>query len=174
MQKTSKKNGIIFTNKRNRGSSVLELLFYIAFFATLSLLVIDAMITMAKSFKETSVQMELMQGGNIIEKISREIRQADSINSISASDLKLNTKDDSGADKTEEFLLSSPNIQFLENNILTGNLNTPNITVTSLVFSQINTTQSKAVKISLTIKSNNDKLSRAVDFYDTVVLRGSY
>ena len=109
-----------------------------------------------------------------MERMSREIRQAYSINSISSSDLKLDTKDDAGANKTVEFLLSGNSLQLLENNVLTGNLNSPNITVMALTFTQITTAKGQGVKIFLTVKSNNDASSRNQDFYDTVVLRGKY
>ncbi|MBI2627594.1 hypothetical protein HYW72_01540 [Candidatus Nomurabacteria bacterium] len=157
-----------------KGYAILELLFYIAFFAIFSLIVINAMITMTKSFRETSIYGELAQSGVIMERMSREIRQAYDISSIGANNLKLNTKDDAGANKTIEFLLSGFNLQLLENNIFTGNLNAPNIAVTVLAFSQITTVKGKAVKIFLTVKSNNDALNRTFDFYDTIVLRGAY
>src|SRR3989338_8033873 len=76
-----------------RGYAILELLFYITFFSILSLVVINAMITMTKSFRETAIQAELIESGSIMERMEREIRQALSINSIVANDLKLNTKD---------------------------------------------------------------------------------
>ena len=154
--------------------ALVELVFYIVLFAILSLLVIDAMITMAKAFKETTIQAELVESNAIMERISREIRGSYDINTISTSDLKLNTKDDAGANKTVEFLLSGSDIQLLENSVLTGNLNTPNITVSNLTFTQITTTAGKAVKISLTVRSDNDAQNRSVDFYNTVTLRGSY
>lgn len=160
--------------KKNSGYAILELLFYIVFLSLISLVVINALIITTKSFKETAISGEWMQSGIIMEKISREIRQANDISFINVNDLKLNTKDDAGADKAVEFLLSGTNIQFLENNFLTGNLNTPNITVTGLTFTQINTAKSKAVKIVLSVRSNNDISTRIQNFYDTVVLRGSY
>ena len=159
---------------RKEGYAILELLFYIALFSILSLVVINAMIIMARSFRETSLQAEFMQGRDIMERISREIRGSFSISSISANDLKLNTKDDAGADKTVEFLLSGSNIQLLENNILTGNLNNPDIIITNLAFSDITTVKGKAVKIVLSFNSSNDSLSRTQEFYDTIVLRGGY
>ena len=109
-----------------------------------------------------------------MERISREIKQADSINTISSTDLKLNTKDEAGADKTVEFLLSGSDVQILENDVLTGNLNPESVSVSSLDFTEITTTKSKAVKIILTVSSENDLLNRNEVFYDTVVLRGSY
>lgn len=166
---------IIKKNKKKNGYALLELLFYISLFAILTIVVIDAMITMARSFKETTIQAELVQSGTIMERMSREIRQANDISSISANDLVLNT----GVNKTVEFKFISdePDVQLWENsgsNIFTGNLNTPNIIVTALNFTQIITTKGKAVKILLTVKSTNDVSGRTQNFYDTVVLRGSY
>ncbi|OGI95138.1 hypothetical protein A3A03_01805 [Candidatus Nomurabacteria bacterium RIFCSPLOWO2_01_FULL_40_18] len=165
---------MIKITKKQNGYAVLELLFYISFFAVLSLVVINAMITMAKSFRETAIQAEFMQSGNIMERISREIRQAYNISLISGSDLVLNTKDDAGVDKTVEFLLSSTNLRLIENGVLTGNLNTPNISVTAVTFTQITTAKGKAVKVTMTLVSQNDTLNRSQNFYDTVVLRGIY
>ena len=165
---------VIKKNKTKNGYAVLELLFYISLFIVLSLVVINSMIIMAKSFQETAIQAELVQSETIMERMIREIRSSYDINSISATDLILNTTDGDGANKTVEFLLSGSNLQLLENNILTGNLNTPHIVVTALTFTQIITARGKAIKIFLTIRSTNDILARTQDFYDTVVLRGNY
>lgn len=161
-------------NKKEGGYAILELLFYISFFAVLSILVINAMIAMTDSFRETAVYSEFVQSGFMMEKISRDVRSSYSVNSITLTSLKLNTADDAGVNKTVEFALSGTNIQLLENNVLLGNLNTPNITITGLNFTEITTTEGKAVKIVLTLSSVNDKLGRSVEFYNTVALRGSY
>ena len=159
---------------KNKGATLLELLFYIAFFITFSLLVISAMITMTRSFRETGIQGELAQGGVIMERMVREIRQAYDIGSLSTSDLVLNTKDSGGANKTVEFVLSGSDIQLLENGVLTGNLNTSKIVVTGLAFTQITTVKGKAVMLTFSIRSTSDALARTFDFYDTIVLRGKY
>ncbi len=161
-------------NKTINGYAIFELLFYIAFFSVLSLVAINAIIMMTSSFKETAIQSELAQSGTIMEKMSREIRRAYDISSISATNIILNTKDDDGANKTVEFSFLNSNVELLENGALVGNLNAPNIIVSGLIFTQITTVKGKAVKILLTLKSNNDKFGRFIDFYDTVVLRDSY
>jgi len=158
----------------NKGYVLLETVFYILLFAIISIAVINAMITMTKAFKETLIQSELMQGGNVMERISREIRQAYGINSITVNSLKINTKDNNGVNKTVEFLLSGSDIRLLENDVFTGNLNTSNVAITDINFTQINTLKGTAVKISLTVKSNHDLQDRNETFYDTVVLRGDY
>ena len=157
-----------------KGYAIFELLFYIALFTILILAVINSMITMTRSFRETAVQSEFVQSGTIMERIGRENRGANGINTISATDLVLNTKDINGVNKTVEFLLSGANIKLLESSVLTGNLNTPNISVTALAFTQITEAQGKAVKVSLTLKVSGDASGRLVNFYDTVVLRGIY
>jgi Tfp pilus assembly protein PilE len=161
-------------NKRNGGYAILELLFYIALFSVLSFVIINAMIAMSKSFKETVVQVELMQSVNILERISREIRGAHGINTISVNNLVLNTKDEADVDKTVQFLVAGSNLQLLENGVLIGNLNTPNLQVAALSFAEIITAQGKAIKVFLTVRSVNDTTGRSEDFYNTVVLRGDY
>lgn len=160
-------------NQKN-GYTILELLFYVAIFAVLSLIVINAFLVMTKAFRETSLQIELSTALNIMERISRDTRSAYSINAISSNSLTLNTKDDAGLNKTVQFLLSGSNVQFLENGVLVGNLNTANILVTSLTFSQITTAKATAVKIFLGAKSSKDPMNRIENFYDTVTLRGDY
>ncbi len=158
----------------NDGYSLLELVFYIALFTILSIAVLNALMTMTKAFKETAINLELSQGASIVERIAREIRRAESINTISASDLTLNTTDSGGASQTVRFLLSSSNLQFFENGGLVGNLNTADLAVTALSFTEITTTEGEAVRFVVTVRSLNDTLNRIIDFNNTIVLRGGY
>lgn len=160
-------------NKKS-GFAILETLLYISFFVILSIVVINAMITMTRSFKETKIQADLIQGSSVTERISREIKQADSINSIGVGDLKLNTKDENGVNKTVRFFLSGTDVQIFENDVLIGNLNSSDITVSGLTFSQITTVKGSAVKFSVAVQSTKDALDRTKVFYNTVVLRGDY
>jgi hypothetical protein len=162
--------------KINGGDTLVEMLFYIALFALLSIVVINSMITMMKSFKEVTIQREITQGGEIMERISREIGGANKINSVVDvnGDLKLDTKDDVGADKLVEFVLTNSNIRLLENSNYTGDLNSPNIKINTLTFNQINTAKGEAIKVFLTISSKHDSQNRNFNYYDTIVLRGNY
>ncbi len=159
---------------KNKGYTLIELVFYIALFAVLSFSVISALITMTKSFKETTIQAQLTVGGDVMDRLSREIRKANSITAITSTDLTLATTDDAGADKTLEFQLSGTDLKLIENSTFTGNLNTPNIAITALTFTQITTAQGKGIKVVVTIKSVNDTLARTADYNDTIVLRGGY
>ena len=167
---------ILKFKKKNKGYSLVEMIFYIAIFTMLSIVVINSMITMMKSFKEVSIQREITQGAQIMERISREIKGAKAINSIVNvnGDIKLDTKDDSGNNKLIEFVLTNYNIRLLENSNYIGDLNSHNIKVTALTFTQITTIKGQAIKIVLTISSNHDSKNRNYHFYDTIVLRGNY
>lgn|SRR3990167_1988114 len=156
------------------GYSILELLFYITFFTVLALVVIQAIITMTRSFRESAVQGDLSESAQIMERISREIRGSDSIASISANNLRLNTKDSGGVGKTVEFILSGDSVQLWENGALTSSLNSGTIFVTDLGFTEITTVKGKAVRVILTLYSTRDSLNRPFTFYDTIVLRGDY
>lgn len=159
--------------KYNTGVSIIETLFYIVLFTIISFAIINALMTMMKSFKDTSIQRELVSSGTIMEIMSREIKKANGISSISLSDLTLNTKDDSGNAKTVQFVLSGTNILFKENNILTGNLNSPSINVSNFSFTQITLSNGKAIKISFSVSPVSNP-SKVENYYDTIVLRGSY
>ncbi len=161
-------------SKTNGGYTLVELVFYVSLFAVLTLSVINAMITMTKSFRETSINVQLTQSSNIMERISREVRQASAVTVSSPTNITLTTTDSAGSPKTVQFILSGSNIQLLENGASVGNLNSPRIVVTGLTFTEITTVEGKALKIFFTVRSTTDTQGRLIDFYDTVVLRGGY
>lgn len=167
---------IVKNKKKSRGGyAIIETIFYISIFVVLSIAIINSMIYMAKYFKETKVQRELSEGASVIERLSREIRNAYDITSITPTSLKLTTEGEEGTPtKTIDFILSGGEVQMLDDNALVGNINSANITVTALSFTQINTTEGKAVRVTLTVQSESDLLGRTADFFNTVALRGLY
>jgi hypothetical protein len=160
--------------KNQKGYAMLELLFYISFFAVLTIVVINAMISMTASFRESTVYTETLRSGNVMERMSREIRQADSISVIVGSTLGLNTTDVNGDPRTVQFSLSGGDVNFTEDGTLVGSLNPAGIQVSGLSFTDITTTEGRAVRIVLTVVAENDKHARSVEFYNTIGLRGSY
>ena len=160
--------------KHNTGFAIVEFLFYISILAMLVLVLINALITMTRSFKETTIYTQLQSGNQVFERITRSIKQASSITAISASDLVLVTKDLNNNNQNVQFVLSGNNINYLENGASVGNLNSPSLVVTALSFAQVTTTKGTGVKISMSVRSVNDTQNRVESFYDTIVLRGDY
>ena len=161
----------------------MELLFYFAFLAILTTVVINALLAMTNAFRETTVITEFTQAGDIMERISREIKQATSISSISTNSLVLNSTDSSGNTETVTFSLSNPSgdsdVQIAVvggNNPVSGNLNTPRIKIPvgGLTFTKITDTKGVGVRVTMSVKATNDPKGRIINFFDTLVLRGSY
>lgn len=159
--------------KNKKGYSVLELIFYISFFAILVLLVINSMLTMSRSFKETAIYADLNQGSFVMERISREVRQADSVSSISNTNLRLNTSY-GGTAKTVEFIISGTDMQFWDDGVLVGNLNSDSINIENVSFTSILTSAGSAVRVVFSLRSDKDASGRVEYFYNTIVLRGDY
>ncbi len=115
-----------------------------------------------------------------LERITREIRSAKSVDltqstlGSSPGQLMLNTTDDSGTAMTIQFFMSGQSIRIKENGVDSGALTSASTRVTNLVFRQITTTNSQAVKIEMTIESGQGESYLSKKFYSTVVMRGSY
>ena len=160
--------------KIKNGYTLVEVLFYVALFAILSVVLLDVLIMMTGLFMKTMVNSDITQGSIITENISRELKQADDF-SFSSGILVVDTKDDSNNDKTITYTFSNSNIQITDSvrgNL--GNLNTPNVSVVDFDVITINTLKGKAAKINMTVRSNRDPENNTEDFENTIVLRGDY
>ena len=78
--------------------------------------------------------------------------------------------------KLVRYLLSGSNLEVYENGSgsSSGNLNPSNIKISSLSFTDLNTTLSNAVRIYMRLGSNHYNSTKEVEYYNTVVLRGGY
>lgn len=169
---------IIRTKKS--GFTLVEMIIYIAFFAVLSVLAVEAIMVVMKSFYTLRLTQNINQSATTaLERMSREIRNAydiDTTGSIFNTNpgyLTLRTKDAGGANTTVEFYVSNGQVGIKEGGIDKGSLMAKSTTVTGLVFRQITTSNSKAIKIEMSLHDAQGLLTRDAVFYDTILLRGS-
>lgn len=173
-------------NSSQKGFTLVEMIIYVAFFAMLSVLAINATIMVMRSFYTLRINQSISQSATTaMERISREIRNAynvDTANSTlgtSPGRLTLLTKTDTGTLTTSEFYVTAGNqINMKAGGVDQGSLMTKTVTATNLVFrlittSNASTTISKAVKVDMTLADNRSGVSKTVKYYDTIVLRGS-
>ena len=175
--------------KSQSGYSLVEIIIYVAIFAMLAVVVINSVIVVMASFTETRTNRDLQESGyTSLERISREIRQAKSIDvadstlggtNPSFGILVLNTTDGSGNARVVKFAVVSGALDIYEgttfaNLALTGNLLNQNINTTSLIFRQITTTVGGAVKVEMTLQDQRGKARESQNFYDTIILRNEY
>lgn len=170
-------NKKLMKNLFGKGFSIIEIIIYLAIFGTLSVFIINSFIISISSFNNISINHSLAEVGvSSVDRISREIRQAvsvDVINSTSGS-LQLNSVDDSGNSIIVKIVKEGNLLNFYENNILVGNLLDKEVSVQSLNFRRIDTTAGEAVKMEMTFVANRGKQSKTANFYNSIVLRGSY
>lgn len=160
--------------KNKKAFSMIEMVFYIAIFLMLSMVIIQSTIILTKSFRLAKINIELAEGANIMERMSREVKQASSIISISSTDLKVRIEDGTVAGTSARFVLSGSDISFYENDVLIGNLNPTTLSISGLTFTQITTANSIAVKMQFTETTTRYGSTSSAIFYNTVVLRDSY
>ena len=159
--------------KKQFGFALVEIIIYIALFAVMSIAVTNSLLVMIKSFALTAVQQDFLTTTSIMERMVREIRQASDVTLVSSTDIQLT------GTNSPEFKLVGTNLQLVDTSgsCTSGQncyLNTPNINITSLTFTLITTTQSKAVKIQMSVTDSKDRSGKTENFYNTVTLRGKY
>lgn len=165
-----------FKLKFNKGFSLIEIMIYLAIFTAVSILVINSFIIIISTFAKIKSNHDLVNSGsNSLERISREIRQAKSIDITSvfdsdSSSLKLVDPDGT----TVVFDKNIDDLRISKNGTNIGNLFVNNVSLNKLIFKRIVTTNSEAIKIEIELQDTNDKTNKIEKFYDTVVLRGSY
>lgn len=168
------------TRTKKSGFTLVEMIIYIAFFAVLSVLATEALMVVMKSFYTLRLTQNINQSATTaLERMSREVRNAYDIDTVGSTFntnpgyLTLRTKDASGANTTVEFYVNENQIKMKEGGVDKGSLVSKSTTVTNLVFRQITTTNSKAIKIEMSLHDAHGLLTRDAVFYDTIVLRGS-
>jgi type II secretory pathway pseudopilin PulG len=168
-------------NKSQSGYSLVEIVIYIAIFAALSIGVVNSFMTVMASFNESRTSRDLLESGNtILERMSREIRISNSIDTANSTldsnpgVLQLTSIDSSGSLRVVKFVVSSGTMSFYENGALSGNLSGQNITVSSIIFRKFTTTVGTGVKIEMVLMDKRGKRHRIENFYDSIILRGDY
>lgn len=168
-------------NMRNKGSSLLETLIYLFIFTLLTLAIVAALTSLARSYRviQSSIVIESV-AHTALEKIVRSARESLSIDfsqsvfGTLSDTLTLNALDQNGNNITLAFFVSDGVMRMEENGLDAGPLSSSNADITRLLFTPITNSQSQAVKIELTAESGQGENLKTRTFYATVVLRGSY
>lgn len=171
----------ILRKKLVGGFTLVETIIYIAAFAVLSTAALQATIVIMKSFYTLRLNQSVNVSATVaLERMSREIRNAYDVDTAqstlggSPGRLTLNTKDDLGANTTIEFYVDAANqLNMKIGGVDNGPLVTKTVTLTNLIFQPITTTNSKAIKIDMTLRDSRAAAAQSSKLYDTIILRGS-
>jgi Tfp pilus assembly protein PilW len=163
------------------GYSIVEIIIYIAVFSVLVTVVMNSFIVLTSFYNQNRTHHDLLENGNsVMERLSREIRKANSVRTgtstfgTSPGVLDLENFVDVTTSTYVKFGSNNGTLDLYINNTNIGNLLAPNIEVESLIFRKITTTNSTAIKIELTLKDTKDAKNLVEKFYSTIILRGGY
>lgn len=164
-----------------RGASIIEILIYTAILVLLMSVVVSTLLAISRSYRTLSAAQQVESAAeSSLDRMLREVRGARSIDvsqstfGASPGQLMLNKTNTDGSTTTVQFFLSSQSLHIKKAGVDMGPLNATSSKIANLIFRQITTTHSQAVKIELTIESGQGPSYRSKLFYGTAVLRGSY
>jgi len=169
--------------KHLRGFALMELIIYAAILAVISVLTVNAILIMTKSFGSFKASRDLnVSVRTALERITREIRLANGLNSgesvfdVSPGRLILNTVDqETESPATMEFVLNNGAIKYQKNSAGLEPLTGAETGVSRLIFRKIqNASTSLAIKIEITAGAGRGVYQKTENFYATAVLRGTY
>lgn len=165
-----------FFSNTTRGYSLIELVIYIALFVTISLVVMQSLIAITKTYAAARTYRTLQQNGElVIERLTREIRQASSISpagSVLGSSPGVLALGGEEADATP-YTLSvgvTNGVVTLTKNVTATPLSSDEVSVDELIFWHVDTLTEDAVRIQLTLSTTRIPIVSST-FNATVILR---
>ena len=164
-----------------KGATLLETLVYATLLSILTITTVAGLITLNNSLQGIVLGRIVDDAAQeVIEKIIREIRLADSVDvgssilGVSPSKLVLNSTDLVGDPSSVELSIVSSTLEFSRDGSSIGPLTPNQVTIDEIIFDHIVTDRSEAVKVSLVLKANTRVVNIEETFNTTVILRGSY
>ena len=163
--------------KNFKGFSLLEMLIYLAILLILLVVIINVVTSVVASEKVVSSVRHIQNAATLsLERIGREVRQAENIDSSSVigshpGRLVLVGHDEDGLARTVEFYWSGGQVYLRENGLEIGPLTQSNANVTTLVFRRFSGTNSSGIRTEMTIESGTSTNYRVEKFYSTTIFR---
>lgn len=166
---------------KNRGATLAETVVYVFLIGLMLSVVVAVLFSVSRSYRVIQSSFAIdTTAKTSLERMTREIRsslsvdRAGSVLGSSPGKLALNTRDTSGNPLSVEFYVNNFSLLVKEAGVVLGPLSVSSARITNLVFREIPTGESTAVKIEMTVESGQGNSLREKNFYSTVVLRGAY
>jgi len=167
--------------KLKRGFTLIEMLIYAVILATVSVLAVKSTFSMVNAFAEIRVSRDVNSAATTaLERVVREVRKAESVDLGQSTlgshpgRLTLNTTDSLGAATTVEFYIENGLLKIKEGGVAKGQLIPSSAQVTNLIFNNISTTASEAMRTTMQVSAQRGNAQNERVFYTTTILRGSY
>jgi competence protein ComGF len=176
MKKTEIKKNAFFKSKSTSGFSLIEMLVYLALMTMISVVIVQSIVVVLKSNKESFNNNVIENSAvSVFERIKRETRRAKEVDLVGSNltngQLQMNViQPDDSISNIKISLAGNGAVNIYETGVLSGPLTISGAEVTTLIFKQIKSGKSEAIRTEMTIKSG----IKSETFYSTEILRGSY
>ncbi|MDO8569948.1 MAG: prepilin-type N-terminal cleavage/methylation domain-containing protein [bacterium] len=161
-----------------RGFSLVEMLIYIAILVLMLTVIMNVVVSVIRSGRIIKSLRNVENSAIVsIERLTRELRQAESINvglstlNSNPGRLVLESTDDIGTPRTVEFYLFEDRILLKENGVDIGALTQMDARVSNLIFYRFSDPNSEGIRTEMTIESGTSTHYRSEKFYSSALLR---
>ncbi len=180
-ERTLVRSGGLILDSSKKGFSLVETIIYIGLLVLVLVAIMNMTLSMARAYGYFKLSRHVQTSAiNALDRMVRDIRNAQSVNvgqstlGTSPGVLTLITTSATGTAQTLQFYVATSTLRVKQDGGDVGPLTLSDVSVSSLIFRQISTGISQAVKIELTLSTGSGSTTRTANFYDTAILRDSY
>lgn len=167
--------------KTKAGFSLIEVVFYVGLFSSLSVMSMSSLFQTIKAFNNLRISRDIDDSAvKIMERLTRDVKSSTAIDianstfGTSPGRLTLTTVSASGTPLKVEYFVTNSSLHIKENDIDIGALMSTKTSIDALVFYYINTGNTVGIKSELHISSTRNAVRDADNFYNTSLVRGTY
>ena len=164
-----------------QGFSLIEAIIYVGLAILVMVAVVNMLLLLSRAYGQLKSSRHMQTSAiTALDRVIRDIRNAQSIDvgqsTLGASPgvLTLNSTNLSGTAEVFQFYILNGALRVKKDTVDLGPLTLPDVTVSNLIFRQISTGISQAVKIEITLGTGAGQSARSANFYGTAILRDSY
>ncbi|HWC57511.1 MAG TPA: hypothetical protein VG621_00965 [Candidatus Paceibacterota bacterium] len=165
-------------SRRHNGYSLIELVVYIALFILLSLVLIQALVSVMRTYATGARYRALEDNGELVmERITRELRNGSTATTstcpTTATTITLASTDASGGTHTTIFGLSGGNVTLATDGGSAQAISTSDVTASTLTFCSFTTAVGTGVRVHLVLATTRGTSTTSAAFSSTILLRGT-
>lgn len=156
----------------------MEMLVYVSILVLILVVIISITVSVIRSHRAVKSSKSIENTAILsLERISREIRLADNIDTLSSTlgsspgKLVLESLDESGNPRTIEIYASSGSILIEENDVVLGTISQEDARVTNLVFRLLTNLAARGIRTEMTVESGTSTYYKTKKFYSSTSLR---
>lgn len=162
--------------KISEGFSLTEMIIYIAIMTLILIVVVNTLtIIIISQQKIGSLRVIEHSAAVFLDRLIREVRDASSIDTVQSQSgrLILNSTDDDGDPQKVGFEFSNNTLNLTIDGNLIGPIVDPEVKVNDFVFTELNASSTKGVRVVITLEAGSNQSQKAETFYTTAIFRNS-